>query len=134
MAKKKEKILPKIVVVDDSEVSRESISVILSEEGFQVLGEASSAEQAMNIYGSTDANIFIIDIVMPERSGLELARVLTDNPTRPIYIIMMSSLVSETMVIESISSGAMDFLAKPFEKADLLKSVRKLTQIMNNNS
>jgi len=63
---------------------------------------------------------------MPERSGLELAKHFQDKSMANAFIIMMSSLNIESMVIESISNGAIDFLQKPFEKDDLLKSVEKM--------
>jgi CheY-like chemotaxis protein len=115
----------RIVVVDDSEFSRRSIVDILENEGFNIVGQASSAEEGVQLSTSTDANLFLIDVVMPERSGLELASILTENLSG-IYIIMMSSLNLEQIVLESISSGAVDFLPKPFDPLDLIKAVEKI--------
>ena len=79
----------------------------------------------MSLSTTTDANLFLIDVVMPERSGLELAQTLTENLSG-IYIVMMSSLNLEQIVLESISSGAVDFLPKPFDPIDLIKAVEKI--------
>ena len=64
---------------------------------------------------------------MPQRSGIELAKILSEK-SLGTHIIMMSSLNIQQVVIESISSGALDFLPKPFSKEDLLKSVEKIDQ------
>ena len=115
----------KIAVVDDSDHSRKEIVRILENDGFNVAGEASSANKAMEIAGTTDINLWIIDVVMPETSGIELAKNLLDLSGLRL-IVMVSSLNTETVVIEAISNGANDFLKKPIEPGDLLVSVEKM--------
>jgi len=115
----------KIAVIDDSEFSRKSIIEILENEGYDIVGQAGSAEEGLVLGGTTGANLFIIDVIMPERSGLEMAKVITEKSMNA-SIIMMSSLNMESIVIESISSGALDFLPKPFSPQDLLKAVEKI--------
>jgi DNA-binding NarL/FixJ family response regulator len=124
MADKKDREL-KIAVVDDSEFSRRSIVEILEGEGFNVVGQAGSAEEGLSLSANSGADVYIIDVIMPERSGIEMAKVLSEK-TMNASIIMISSLNMESIVIESISSGAIDFLAKPFLPEDLIKSVRKI--------
>lgn len=119
---------PKIVVVDDSDFTRESIVEILNEESYEVVGQASSAEQAVKL-SAGEGNIFIIDIVMPQISGLELAQLLIEKNPR-LKIIMMSSLRTEGVIVESISSGALDFIQKPFSRETLLQSVKKIERVM----
>ncbi|WP_164848240.1 response regulator [Halobacteriovorax sp. HLS] len=114
----------KIVVVDDSDFSRNSLITILEKNGFNVVGQASSANDAVPLL-VTGANVFLVDIVMPEVSGLELAKMLTENG-KDIKIIMMSSLNMESIIIESISNGAIDFLTKPFGEQDLIRSLEKI--------
>ena len=115
----------KIVVVDDSEFSRKSVVKILEDDGFNVVGQAGNAEDGASLSVTTKANLFIIDVVMPRRSGIELAKILSET-SMGTYIIMMSSLNIEQIVIESISSGAIDFLPKPFSGTELIKAVKKI--------
>jgi YesN/AraC family two-component response regulator len=119
----------KIVVVDDSDLSRRSIIEILERYGYEIVGQASSAEDALPMAGTTPVNLFIIDIVMPEVSGLELAKTLSEL-SKPINIITMSSLDTESIVIESISAGALDFLVKPFDENQLIQSVEKIKAVL----
>lgn len=117
------------VVVDDSDFSRQQVVTILEENDIPIAGQANNAEEGLNISASSEANLFIIDLVMPLRSGLELAKVLAEKPGE-VYIIIMSSVNMESLVIESISSGAIDFLPKPFTDKQLMQSVNKITQDM----
>ncbi len=118
-----------VVVVDDSEYARKHIIEILEQEGFNVAGQASSAEEALKISATTICHLFIIDVVMPQVSGIELAKFLIEKKTTA-SIIMVSSLGIESVVIEAISQGAADFLKKPFERQDLVNSVDKLASYM----
>ena len=119
----------RIAVVDDSEYSRKSIVEILEGEGYNVVGQGASAEEGISVGASTGANLYIIDVIMPERSGLEMAKVISEKGSLGgVNIIMMSSLNMESIIIESISSGAIDFLPKPFGPEDLLKTIRKIEQ------
>lgn len=119
----------RIVVIDDSEFSRRATVEILESNGYKVVGEAGTAESAFSLINSSRANLYIIDVVMPEVSGLELAKSISEK-SAGVYMIMMSSLSSESIVIESISSGALDFLQKPFEAEELLNSVAKIESMI----
>ena len=116
----------RIVVVDDSEFSRQTTVEILGEAGFDVVGSFGSAEEALQFIKVSEADLYLIDVVMPEMSGIELAKEVSGLMSEN-RIIMMSSLNTENIVIESISNGAIDFLPKPFEKDDLIRAVQKVT-------
>ena len=115
----------KVLIIDDSDLSRRTVASILEKEGFNVVGQATNAEQGMQQAYSTGANVFLIDVVMPDISGIEVANYIRENIKEP-NIIMMSSLDIESVIIESISSGAIDFISKPFSESDLIKAVEKI--------
>jgi two-component system chemotaxis response regulator CheY len=117
----------RVLIVDDSDFSRSVISNMLSEEGYNVIGEAGSAKEAMNILKDRKAHIAIIDIVMPEISGLELTETLSQN-FKDLYCIVISSLAQENIIIDAISAGAADFLQKPIQKDIMLSSIEKIVQ------
>lgn len=123
----------KILIVDDSDFNRKNMADILTFEGFNVVGQASSAEDAIQIAHSAKPNLIFIDIVMPEISGLELTKHLQDKGMGEKFIIMMSSLNIDSIVIESISNGATDFLQKPFDREDLIKAVEKIERLVEKN-
>lgn len=120
----------KILVVDDSDFNRRNMISILTEEGFNVVGEAKSAEEALQVSHSVKANLIFVDIVMPEISGLELSKHFQEKTNSSKFVILMSSLNVESMVIEAISNGAIDFLQKPFDAEDLIKCVEKIERLL----
>lgn len=115
----------RVLVVDDSDFSRSNIALMLEGTRYNVIGEASSAKEAIEILKDRKAHIAIVDVVMPEISGIELADKLTDMFTE-IQIVMISSLAQENVVMDSISAGAADFLQKPFDKTVLIGSLDKV--------
>lgn len=118
----------KIFVVDDSELSRINIIQTLEEHEFNVVGHAGSAKECL-AQMSPEVNLLIADVVMPETSGIELAKLLNQNMSNT-HIIMISSLTQEHILLESISAGAKDFLVKPFKSEDLISSVIKISEII----
>ena len=118
----------RIMIVDDSSIIRKTTADILRKANYDVVAIAASALEAMDLIVSTSPNLIIVDVVMPEQSGLELARLLKTK-MRDLSVIAMSSLNDNQIIVEAISSGASDFLVKPFEPNDLLKSVQKIKQI-----
>jgi two-component system, chemotaxis family, chemotaxis protein CheY len=120
-----------IVVVDDSEFTRQTTAQILTDDGHNVVAQFSGAAEAIRFFYEGSADLFIIDVVMPEISGTELAKHITDNSLDSVNIIMVSSLDTENIIIESISNGAIDFIKKPFSGVDLLQSVTKVQDNIN---
>lgn len=123
------KKLSKVYVVDDSDLSRKTICGILEDNGYNVVGSASNASDAIKNLATLNPNVFIIDIVMPEISGLDFAVKIKERYKKS-SIIMMSSLSQDSIIMESISTGAKDFIQKPFEPADLVVSVAKVLSTM----
>lgn len=117
----------RILIVDDSDFSRANISKMFDGDKYNIIGECGSAKDAINILKDRKAHLAIIDVVMPEVSGIELAEYISDN-FDDTAIIMISSLGQENIIIDSISAGASDYLQKPFTKEELLTSVDKVLE------
>jgi YesN/AraC family two-component response regulator len=121
----------KIVVVDDSDFSRSLIIKMLKESGFNVIGEANSAVSALQVIKDKEPHVVITDIVMPEVSGIELTENINQNFDN-VYVIVVSSLSQEHVVLEAISAGAADFIAKPINQQQLVESLEKIMTQMKN--
>ena len=115
----------KILITDDSALSRKVITEILSQNGYTLLSTASSAEEAYIKTKKENYHLHLVDVVLPETSGLDLIKSLNELPS-PKCILVTSSLDSETYILEAISAGANDYLKKPFKETDLMKSVDRL--------
>lgn len=120
----------KIVVVDDSDFSRSMIIKMLKDAEFQVVGEAASAAAALQVIKDKKPNVVITDIVMPEVSGIELTENINQNFS-DIYVIVVSSLSQEHVVLEAIGAGAADFIAKPISQQQLVDSLEKIISQMS---
>jgi two-component system, NtrC family, response regulator HydG len=111
----------KILVVDDDDGIRESLQVLLSTWGFEVL-QAADAMKATELVERHDPDIVISDVVMPEVSGLELLRTLkAGNPHRPVLLFTAQGSID--MAVEAMKQGARDFLTKPVTDLPKLKAL-----------
>lgn len=122
----------KIVVVDDSDFSRTLIIKMLKSAGFDVVGEAASAAIALQVIKEKKPHVVITDIVMPEVSGIELTESINKS-FDDVYVIVISSLSQEHIVLEAIGAGAADFIAKPINEQQLVDSLEKIMAQMEND-
>lgn len=120
----KEKI--KIVLVDDHEVVRDGIKAILeSDNDLSVIATANSYEGLKPILLTQKPDILILDISLPEISGIEIAKIITrDYPE--IKVIMLSMYLSEDFIFNSIKAGAKSYLPKNSSKNELLKTIHEV--------
>lgn len=114
----------RLVLVDDSDFARTALRTLLTQEGFNVVGEASNAGDALRIIKEKKPHLVLADVVMPETSGIELAENINQNFNN-IGVIMVSSLNHEQIVLDAIAAGAVDFIAKPLNELQLIESVAK---------
>jgi FixJ family two-component response regulator len=114
---------PKMVaVVDDDESFRGALQRLLKSAGFQVRGFA-SAEDFLKSGRQHETGCLIADIRMPGMSGIDLQAKLNADHF-PIPTIFISAHGDEKMRLQAMRGGAVKFLAKPFDDAILLESVR----------
>ena len=123
----------KVVVVDDSDFSRSIIIKMLKAENFNVIGEASSAASALQVIKDKEPHVVITDIVMPEISGIELTERINQD-FDDIFVIVISSLSQEHVVLEAIGAGAADFISKPINQQQLVDSLDKIISQMKKDS
>jgi FixJ family two-component response regulator len=111
-----------VAVVEDDESYRAALQRLLKSAGFQVRSFA-SAEDFLNSGQQHETACLIADIRMPRMSGLDLQAKLNADHC-PIPIIFITAHGDEQMRLQAMRGGAVKFLAKPFDGAILLESVR----------
>lgn len=115
----------KILVVDDAMFMRKMLTDILTKAGYEVVAEAGNGEEAFNKYKEFQPDLVTMDITMPEVSGIEgVKKIVSQFPDAKV--LMCSAMGQETMVIESVKSGAKGFLVKPFVAEKVIAEVQKL--------
>lgn len=123
-----------ILIVDDEAPIREMVVMALEMAGYQCL-EAADAKQAHSLVVDNRPDLVLLDWMLPEVSGIELARRLKrDQLTAEIPIIMLTAKAEEDHKIQGLETGADDYITKPFSPRELiarLKAVLRRTQRMD---
>jgi len=114
-----------VLVCDDAIFMRTMISDILSQAGFEVVGEAESGLQAVEKYRMLKPDLVTMDIVMPDMGGIEAVREICKNDPEA-RILMCSAMGQQALVVEAIQAGAKDFVVKPFQPSRVLEAVQRV--------
>ena len=114
-----------ILVVDDDLVNLTILRSVISKAGYSVL-TADNGTDAIKIARAQSPDLIILDIMMPDMDGTEVASALKQNPrTRKIPIIFLSSLISAEEERSSIKKDPVSYLSKPYNREKLLNEIRK---------
>ena len=114
-----------ILICDDAAFMRMMIKDILTKNGYNIVGEAENGAKAVEKYAELKPDIVLMDITMPEMDGIEALKKIKAADANA-SIIMCSAMGQQAMVIESIQSGAKDFIVKPFQADRVLEAVQKV--------
>ena len=113
-----------ILICDDAAFMRMMIKDILTKNGYNVVAEAENGAKAVEKYSDVKPDLVMMDITMPEMDGIEaLKKIKASDPSASV--IMCSAMGQQAMVIESIQSGAKDFIVKPFQADRVIEAVKK---------
>jgi two-component system KDP operon response regulator KdpE len=112
-----------ILVVDDEEQIRRALKSILSTRGY-VLEMAATADEALLKAIDAPPDLVVLDLALPDRSGIEVCRELRTWMTAPILILSVRA--NEADKIQALDEGADDYLTKPFSAGELLARIRAL--------
>lgn len=114
----------RIIVVDDTAYMRALIRKTLEAVGFEVVGEAENGAAGLALYRQQQPDLMIMNVVMPDRSGLETLKELKSWDPHA-KVIVCSGMGQSSTVFSAIKAGATDFLAKPFAPQRLIQTVCK---------
>lgn len=118
----------KFLIVDDANFMRILMRKILEEEGFEVVGEASNGEEAIQMVKELNPDIVTLDITMPEMDGIiALKEMLLVKPE--IKVIMCSAMNQRDIVLDALKMGAKDFISKPFEQNKVAEVIKRVATI-----
>lgn len=113
----------KILIVDDVMSNVLLLKVLLTNEKFAI-ATASNGRQALEQVDKENPDLILLDVMMPDLSGFEVAQKLKANPqTAEIPIIFLTALNSTADIVKGFQVGANDFISKPFNKEELITRV-----------
>lgn len=117
-----------ILVVDDEENARESLSSLLSRQGYEVIGAATMAEARENIKRGA-GDVILLDVNLPDGYGPDLLQETAQYAMRP-PIILITGFGDIDMAVEAMKNGAHDFLTKPIQFKQLDQSIQRAVEII----
>lgn len=113
------------LIVDDVVFVRKALADILMKANFQIVGEAADGQEAIELYVKHRPDLVTMDVALPQMSGIEAARKIL-KLHKEAKIIIISAMGQEHLVMEAIHIGAKDYILKPFDSNDVLKTIGQL--------
>ncbi|MBN1119822.1 MAG: response regulator [Anaerolineae bacterium] len=120
--------MPTVLVVDDEVGALTLVGIMLERGGYNVL-KAQNAQTALEIVGTKQFDLIVLDIMMPDMDGIELCKVIrSDSPVKQTPILIMSARSDPKSVQCGLEAGANDYIQKPILHNQLLAKVQKALQ------
>jgi NarL family two-component system response regulator LiaR len=127
----------RVLVVDDHAIVRRGIQALLAEhDGIEVVGEARDGQEAIDQVAALAPDVVLMDLVMPGVDGIEATRQITDDVDRGDdsapgadagpRVLVLTSFAGDDKVFPAIKAGALGYLLKDSEPADLVEAIQQV--------
>ncbi|MGB7815717.1 MAG: response regulator transcription factor [Methylotenera sp.] len=118
----------KVIIVDDHAILRAGINQILAAtDDVEVIAEAQNGAEAIKLSRQLDADVMLLDISMPDRSGMEVLKYIKGENSH-IAVLMLSMHMEEQYAVRALKSGAAGYLCKQSASSDLLNAIRTVAK------
>jgi len=118
-----------ILIVDDESLNRKLLEAMLLPQGYRTVC-AANGEEALAMIAQQAPDLILLDIMMPDIDGYQMATLLKTDPlTSSIPIIVVSALEDRSARLRGLAAGAEEFLSKPIDRAELCLRVRNLLRL-----
>ncbi|MDQ4005944.1 MAG: response regulator [Actinomycetota bacterium] len=112
---------PTVLLAEDEALIRLDLKEMLEEEGYEVVGEAGDGDSAVRLARERRPDLVILDIKMPGLDGLTAAQRISEEGLAPV--VVLTAFSQRELVERAARAGAMAYLVKPFQKADVLPAI-----------
>jgi two-component system chemotaxis response regulator CheY len=116
-----------VMIVDDSHFMRETLRVMLETSGYRVIAEAKDGVEAVDKYSMLDPQITIMDVMMPNKGGIDATRDIVSFDTNA-RIVLSSTLGFEDLIKAALEAGATDVIFKPYKIEEIEAVIDKVMQ------
>lgn len=118
----------RVLVADDHTIIRSGLRLLLEREaGFEVVGEAADGRQAVELAETTQPDVVMLDIAMPNLNGIEAARQIAAKLPKT-HIIILSMHSDEGYVLKALKAGARGYLLKDSAESDIINAIRAVNE------
>jgi len=115
-----------VLVIDDDEMLVELLTFKLEQKGFAVISSG-DGEDGLSMVGEERPDLVVLDGMMPGMDGIEVLRLLKENPdTKDIPVVMLSARQQSRDVVGGLNLGAAEYIAKPFMPEELILKIQRL--------
>ncbi len=111
----------RVLIAEDEALIRLDLAEMLTEEGFEVVGQAGDGEQAVAMATDLRPDLVIMDVKMPKMDGIDAAAEIVTGQIAPV--VMLTAFSQRELVERARDAGAMAYLVKPFNQAELLPAI-----------
>jgi DNA-binding NarL/FixJ family response regulator len=113
----------RVLIADDHEMFRQGLRIVLEEEGFQFVAEASDGRQAVQLCAQHHPEVAILDVSMPVLNGIYAAReIIKSNPRTKV--VLLTQHTEDQMVLESLRAGVTGYVLKTRATSELVQALR----------
>ncbi|WP_246343816.1 response regulator [Adhaeribacter radiodurans] len=112
----------RILIVDDSFYMRTMLKNMLTDAGYEVVGEAPNGQTALQLARETNPDLITLDVILPDNTGLDVLKgIKKEQPD--MKVIIVSAVGQEVIVNEAVENGAYSYIVKPFSEEKVLETV-----------
>jgi len=112
---------PTVIVAEDEALIRLDLVELLTEEGYEVVGEAGDGEEVVKLARELEPDLVIMDVKMPKMDGITAAEIIAEERIAPI--VMLTAFSQRDLVERARDAGAMAYVVKPFGASDVIPAI-----------
>jgi response regulator NasT len=115
----------RVVIAEDEAIVRLDLKEILTEEGYDVVGETGRGDEALALVRDTKPDLVILDVKMPGLDGISVARSVSEE--RLAAVLVLTAFSQRDLIEDAREAGALAYLVKPFQKSELIPAIEVAT-------
>nr|WP_315486489.1 response regulator [uncultured Undibacterium sp.] len=114
----------KVLIVDDYDMTRTLLKIILRGQQFEVIGEAEDGEEGVAMSEALRPDLVLLDVMMPKLNGIEALAKIKQSSHQPM-VLMVSGAEDEKIVTQALNLGASGYIVKPFNTASVIETLNQ---------
>lgn len=117
--------MAKILIIDDSKMSRRMLRTVLEGIGHEIAGEATNGEEGLAMYRDLKPDAVTMDITMPQMDGINCLKEIMAFD-KDAKVVMVTAAGQSTKLVEALKNGAKEFICKPYEPEQIINAFKEV--------